>query len=88
MFPFVGYEFHLDLALVIPLREMAQFSGFDPTLKVKYVFYLFLISGCLMSLIGLLAAMEKIVPEGPLHISSLSVSACGPVQGGIDFIFF
>ena len=38
VFPFVGYEFHLDLALVIPLREMAQFSGFDPTLKVKYVF--------------------------------------------------
>ena len=25
VFLFVGYEFHLDLALVIPLREMAQF---------------------------------------------------------------
>ena len=34
----MGYEFHLDLALVNPLREMAQFSGFDPTLKVKHVF--------------------------------------------------
>ena len=30
VFPFVGYEFHPDLALVNPLREMAQFSGFDP----------------------------------------------------------
>ena len=34
----MGYEFHLDLALVNPLREMAQFSGFDPTLEVKHVF--------------------------------------------------
>ena len=32
VFLFVGYEFHLDLALVNPLREMAQFSRFDPTL--------------------------------------------------------
>ena len=38
VFPFVGYKFHLDLALVNPLREMAQFSGFDPTLTVKHVF--------------------------------------------------
>ena len=38
MFPFVGYEFHLDLALVNPLREMAQFSGFYPTLTVRHVF--------------------------------------------------
>ena len=38
VFPFVGYEFHLDLALVNPLRETAQFSGFDPTLYVKDVF--------------------------------------------------
>ena len=38
VFPFVGYKFHLDLALVNPLREMAQFSGFDPTFKVKHVF--------------------------------------------------
>ena len=34
----MGYEFHIDLALVNPLREMAQFLGFDPTLKVKHVF--------------------------------------------------
>ena len=38
VFPFVGYEFHLDLARVNPLREMAQFSGFDPTLTVKHAF--------------------------------------------------
>ena len=37
VFPFMGYKFHLDLALLNPLREMAQFSGFDPTLKVKHV---------------------------------------------------
>ena len=34
----MGYKFHLDLALLNPLRDMAQFSGFDPTLKVKHVF--------------------------------------------------
>ena len=34
----MGFEFHQDLALLNPLREMAQFSGFDPTLKVKHVF--------------------------------------------------
>ena len=33
-----GYDFHLDLALVNPLRQMALFSRFDPTLKVKHVF--------------------------------------------------
>ena len=35
---FVGYEYHLDSALVKPTREMAQTSGFDPTLKVKTCF--------------------------------------------------
>ena len=38
VFPFMGYQFHLDLPLVNPLGEMAQFSGFDPALKVKHVF--------------------------------------------------
>ena len=38
VFSFVGYEFHLDLSLVNPLREMAQVSGFDPTLTVQHVF--------------------------------------------------
>ena len=36
---------------------MAQTSGFDPTT-----------ASCLMSLIGLLASTEKIVPEGRLHM--------------------
>ena len=40
-------------------REMAQTPGFDPTTQVKT---------CLMSLIGLLASMEKMVPEGRLHM--------------------
>ena len=39
--------------------EMAQSSGFDPMLKVKTCFD----ARCLMSLIGLLASTEKMVPE-------------------------
>ena len=42
-------------------REMAQTSGFDPTTKVKTLFDC--TARCLMSLIGLLASMEKMVPE-------------------------
>ena len=45
-------------------REMAQTSGFDPTFKSKHV----LTARCLMSLIGLLASTEKMVPEGCLHM--------------------
>ena len=52
-------------------REMAQTPGFDPTpqdlillLKSKRV----LTARCLMSLIGLLASTEKMVPEGLLHM--------------------
>ena len=47
VFSFVGYEYHLDSALVKPTQETAR---------------------CLMSLIGLLASMEKMVPEGRLHM--------------------
>ena len=43
---------------------MAQSSGIDPTLKSKHV----LTARCLMSLFGLLASTEKMVPEGPLHL--------------------
>ena len=46
-------------------REMAQTSGFDPATQVKTCF---LTARCLMSLIGLLASTEKMVPEGRLHI--------------------
>ena len=48
------------------LREKAQTSGFDPTTQVKHV----LTARCLMSLIGLLASTEKMVPEGCLHMRS------------------
>ena len=37
---------------------MAQTSGFDPKTQAR----------CLMSLIGLLASTEKMVPEGHLHM--------------------
>ena len=43
-------------------REMAQTPGFDPTPQVKTCF------DCKMSLIGLLASTEKMVPEGRLHM--------------------
>ena len=67
VFLFAGYEFHRDLGLVNPLREMAQFSGFDPTLKSN----MFVTSGCSMALFGLLASMEKTVPEGLPHLRPL-----------------
>ena len=38
VFSFVGYEYHLDSALVKPTREMAQISGFDPKTQVKTCF--------------------------------------------------
>ena len=38
VFSFVGYEYHLDSALVKPTREMAQTSGFDPKTQVKTCF--------------------------------------------------
>ena len=38
IFSFMSYEYHLDLALVKPTREMAQTSWFDPMLKVKTCF--------------------------------------------------
>ena len=38
VFSFVGYEYHLDSALVNHSGEMAQTSGFDPMLKVKTCF--------------------------------------------------
>ena len=45
-------------------REMAQLQDLILRLKSKLV----LIARCLMSLIGLLASMEKTVPEGRLHM--------------------
>ena len=67
VFTFMGYEFHLDLALVNPLREMAQFSGFDRSLKVKHVFdfRMFDVANWVACLNG------EMVPEGRLHLRPL-----------------
>ena len=65
VFSFVGYEYHLDLALVKPTLEIwLKFQNLILRLKSKHV----LTARCLMSLIGLLASMEKMVPEGRLHL--------------------
>ena len=65
VFSFVGYEYHLDSALVKPTQERwLKLQDFILCLKSKHV----LTTRCLMSLIGLLASMEKMVPEGRLHI--------------------
>ena len=65
VFLFVGYEYHLDSALVKPTQERwLKLQDLILRLKSKYV----LTARCLMSLIGLLASTEKMVPEGRLHM--------------------
>ena len=65
VFSFVGYEYHLDSALVKPTQERwLKLQDLILHLKSKHV----LTARCLMSLIGLLASMEKMVPEGRLHM--------------------
>ena len=62
---FVGYEYHLDSALVKPTQERwLKLQDLILLLKSKRV----LTARCLMSLIGLLASTEKMVPEGLLHM--------------------
>ena len=64
-FSFVGHEYHLDLALVKPTQERwLKLQDLILRLKSKHV----LTARCLMSLIGLLASMEKMAPEGRLHM--------------------
>ena len=64
VFSFVGYEYHLDSALVKPTQERwLKLQDLILLLKSKRV----LTARCLMSLIGLLASTEKMVPEGHLH---------------------
>ena len=64
VFLFVSYEYHLDSALVKPTQERwLKFQDLILRLKSKHV----LTARCL-SLIGLLASMEKMVPEGCLHM--------------------
>ena len=60
----MGYEYHLDSALVKPTQERwLKLQDLILLLKSKRV----LTARCLMSLIGLLASMEKMVLEGRLH---------------------
>ena len=65
VFSFVGYEYHLDSALVRPTHERwLKLQDLILRLKSKRV----LTARCLMFLIGLLASTEKMVPEGRLHM--------------------
>ena len=62
---FVGYEYHLNSALVKPTQEKwLKLQDLTLHLKWKRV----LTARCLMSLIALLVSMEKMVPEGRLHM--------------------
>ena len=62
---FVGYEYHLDSALIKPTQERwLKLLDLILRLKSKHV----LTARCMMSLIGLLASTEKIAPEGRLHM--------------------
>ena len=77
VFSFVGYEYHLDSALVKPTQERwLKLQDLILQLKSKRV----LTARCLMSLIGLLASTEKMVPEGRLHMRPLSVSPQGALE--------
>ena len=65
VFSFVDYKYHLDSVLVKPTQERwLKLQDLILRLKSKHV----LTARCLMSLIGLLASMEKMVPEGRLHM--------------------
>ena len=66
VFSFVGYEYHLDSALVKPTQERwLKLQDLILRLKSKHV----LTARCLMSLLGLLASTEKMVPEGLLKFT-------------------
>ena len=65
VFSFVGYEYHLDSALVKPTQgRWLKLQDLILRLMSKHV----LTARCLMSLIGLLASTEEMVPEGRLHM--------------------
>ena len=69
VFSFVGYKYYLDSTLVKPTQERwLKLQHLILRLKSKHV----LTARCLMSLIGLLASMEKMVPEGRLHMRLFS----------------
>ena len=65
VFSFVGYEYHLDSALVKSTQKRwLKHQDVILRLKSKHV----LTARCLMLLIGLLASMDKMVPEVRLHM--------------------
>ena len=65
VFLFLGYEYHLNSALVKPTQERwLKVQDLIIQLKSKHV----LTARCLMSPIGLLASTEKMIPEGRLHM--------------------
>ena len=65
VFSFVGYKYHLDSACVKPTQERwLKLQDLILGLKSKHV----LTAKGLMSLIGLLVSMEKMVLEGRLHM--------------------
>ena len=64
VFSFVGYEYHLDSALVKPTQERwLKLQDLILHLKSKHV----LTARCLMSLIGLLTTTEKMGPSAALN---------------------
>ena len=65
VFSFVVYKYHIDSALVKPTQERwLKLQDLILRLKSKHVFT----ARCLMSLIGLLASKEKMLPEVRLHM--------------------
>ena len=65
VFSFVGYKYHLDSAIVKPTQERwLKLQDLILRLKSKHV----LTARCLISLIGLLARTEKMVPAGRFHM--------------------
>ena len=65
VFLFIGYEYHLDSALVKPTQERwLKLQDLILHLKSKPAFT----ARCLMSLIGLLVSTEKMVPERHLQM--------------------
>ena len=65
VFSFVGYEYHLDSAVVKPTQERwLKLQDLILQLKSRHV----LTARCFILLIGLLVSMEKMVPEGRLHM--------------------
>ena len=77
VFSFMGYEYHLDSALVKATQERwLKHQDLILRLKSKHV----LTARCLMSLIGLLASTEKMVPGGMPSHEALSVLSQGTLE--------